>query len=81
MERIYEQYPDMQGRINSLTVDVCGEENVSPEKVFFVLFYHNGLFQKKSWHKTFCVSRKQCTEISGIDLKRNRNYSGDHAEL
>ena len=44
MERIYEQYPDMQGRINSLTVDVCGEENVSPEKVFFVLFYHNGLF-------------------------------------
>ena len=34
----------MQERVNSLMIDVCREENVSPEKIF----HHNAL--EKSLH-------------------------------
>ena len=34
VERIDQQYPDMEEFINSLMVDVCREENVSPKKGF-----------------------------------------------
>ena len=32
---IYEQQPDMEHIIDSLLVDICRAENLSPEKVFF----------------------------------------------
>ena len=78
LKLIYEQYPDMQERFNSLIlffiiinfskhsvfniqyniqfflifnslmVDVCRQEKVSPEEVFLLPFYHNGLFWRKS---------------------------------
>lgn len=34
-ECIYEQYPGLQEPMNNFMVDVCREENISPEKVFF----------------------------------------------
>ena len=38
IERIYERYPDMQDRIHFVMVEVCREENISPKKVFLLLF-------------------------------------------
>ena len=46
-ERIYEQHLHLQHIIDSLLVDVCKEENVSSEMLFFGFFagfYHNELF-------------------------------------
>ena len=45
-ECIYKQYLDKQERINSLMVDVCREENVSPEKVYLLLFVITHCFRK-----------------------------------
>ena len=44
IEQVYEQHLDMQDIINLSLVDICWEENVSPEMTFFAGFYHNGLF-------------------------------------
>ena len=39
IERTYDKHPDMQSIIGSMLVDVCKEENVSAEKVFFDFFF------------------------------------------
>ena len=38
IERTYDKHPDMQSIIGSMLVNVCKEENVSAEKVFFAFF-------------------------------------------
>ena len=43
IEYIYEQDPNMRDIINSSLVDVCREENISSDKVFFYGFHHNVL--------------------------------------
>ena len=35
IERTYDKHPDVKSIIGSMLVDVCKEENVSAEKVFF----------------------------------------------
>ena len=35
IERIYEQHSKIQCNIDSTLVDVCREDNISPENVFF----------------------------------------------
>ena len=44
---IYEQYSGLQQPISNLIVDVCREENMSPEKVFLLLLY------KTFWCRVF----------------------------
>ena len=64
----------MQGFINFLMVDVCREEDVSPEKVFLLfcsLFIIMNCSRKNLGIEFFCVSRKQHIEISGVGLKRS----------
>ena len=39
IERTYGKRPDMQSIIGSMFVNVCKEENVSAEKVFFGFFF------------------------------------------
>ena len=39
IERTYGKHPDMQNIIGSMLVNVCKEENVSAEKVFFGFFF------------------------------------------
>ena len=39
IERTYDKHPGMQSVIGSMLVDVCKEENVSAEKVFFDFFF------------------------------------------
>ena len=51
IERLYQQYPDIQEFINFVIVDICRKENISPEKVFCTFrcrcLYHNKLLKKK----------------------------------
>ena len=39
IERLYQQYSVLEESSNSLMIDVCREENGSPGKVFFPLFF------------------------------------------
>ena len=39
IEGIYEQHPSIKSTIDSVLVNVCREENVSLEKVFFVFCF------------------------------------------
>ena len=38
-ERIYIKHPKIQESIDSVIVGVCAEEDVSPDQVFFLLFF------------------------------------------
>ena len=50
IQRVYDKNPWMQEVIDASMTEVCAEEGVSPEQVFFILllFYHNGYSRKKS---------------------------------
>ena len=47
IKRIYHQNPEMQKVIDASMVEVCAEEGVSPEQLFFILRFHNELFKTK----------------------------------
>ena len=50
IESLYQQHPDNQRSIGFVMADICQEENVFPEKVYFAFIccclYHNELFKK-----------------------------------
>lgn len=75
----------MQESINALMVDVCSEENVSPEMVFLLFLLHfsnySGLFEKNLGSRNLYVSRKQRMKISGVSLKRRGIFIGNHVEF
>ena len=51
IKRIYDKNPEMQEMIGALMMEVCAEEGVSPEQVFFLFcccLYHNGYSRKQS---------------------------------
>ena len=54
---ISEQRVEMQEVVDASMIEVCAEEGVSPEQVFFILLficcflYHNGYSGKKSKHE------------------------------
>lgn len=61
----------MRSTIESMFVNVCKEENVSPEKVFFAFcFLLQYTVTKNQGNITSYVSRKENLEISGVCLKR-----------
>ena len=39
IERVYSKNPGMQTLIDESVIDICKEEGVSPEQVFFLLFF------------------------------------------
>ena len=39
IERVYSKNPGMQTMIDESVIDICKEEGVSPEQVFFLLFF------------------------------------------
>ena len=54
VQRGYDKNAGMQEVIDTSIIEVCAEKSVSPEQVFFILFflcfclYHNGYSRKKS---------------------------------
>ena len=49
IQRIYDKNPEIQEVVEASMIEVCAEESVSPEHVFFyfaflfcICFYHNG---------------------------------------
>ena len=53
IQRTYDKNPKMQKVIDAPMIEVCAEDGVSPEQVFFILvflcccLYHNGSSIKK----------------------------------
>ena len=53
IQRIYNNNPELQEVIDSLVIEVCAEESVRPEHVFFYIaifcccLYHNDYSRKK----------------------------------
>ena len=53
IQRIYDKNPEMR-QVYALMIEVCTEEGVSPEQVFFILLflycclYHNGYYRRES---------------------------------
>ena len=54
IKRIYDKNPGTQEMIDASIIEVCAEEGVSPEQVFFILLflcsclYHNDYSKEKS---------------------------------
>ena len=51
IQRIYNKNPEIQEVIYASMIEVCAEEGISPEQVFFILFFLcccHGYSRKKS---------------------------------
>ena len=83
IKRNYDKNPELQELIDVSMVDLCTEECISPELVFFSLIFLALVFtvmgyrNKRVTKINFCVWRKQFMKILGFILKISGIFNGN----